>query len=49
MLFLEFHGSDASVAEQSQRFGEIAQEFGGGPFDWATQGRGPHAAVAGAP
>jgi D-lactate dehydrogenase (cytochrome) len=37
MLFLEFHGTEASVAEQSQRFGEIAQEFGGGPFDWATR------------
>ncbi len=37
MLFLEFHGTDASVAEQSQRFGEIAQELGGGPFDWAVK------------
>jgi D-lactate dehydrogenase (cytochrome) len=37
VLFLEFHGTEASVAEQSQRFGEIAQEFGGGPFDWATR------------
>jgi D-lactate dehydrogenase (cytochrome) len=37
MLFLEFHGTEAGVAEQSQQFGEIAQEFGGGPFDWATR------------
>jgi len=37
LLLLEFHGSEASVAEQSQRFGEIAQELGGGPFDWATR------------
>ena len=37
MLFVEFHGTEAGVAEQSQRFGEIAQEFGGGPFDWATK------------
>jgi D-lactate dehydrogenase (cytochrome) len=37
MLFLEFHGTDSSVAEQSERFGEIAKELGGGPFDWATR------------
>ena len=37
MLFLEFHGTDASVAEQSQRFGDIASEFQGGPFEWATR------------
>ena len=37
MLFVEFHGSAAGVAEQSERFGEIAADFGGGPFEWATK------------
>ena len=37
MLFVEFHGTSSGVAEQSQRFGEIAAEFGGGPFAWATR------------
>jgi D-lactate dehydrogenase (cytochrome) len=37
MLFVEFHGTEAGVAEQSRRFGEIAEEFGGGPFDWAAK------------
>jgi D-lactate dehydrogenase (cytochrome) len=37
MLFLEFHGTEASVAEQSKRFGEIAAEFAGGPFNWTTR------------
>ncbi|WP_048648158.1 FAD-binding oxidoreductase [Nitratireductor soli] len=35
-LFLEFHGSDASVKEQAETFGEIAGEFGGGPFQWTS-------------
>ena len=39
MLFLEFHGTEAGVAEQSERFGEIAGEFGGGPFEWTTRVR----------
>jgi D-lactate dehydrogenase (cytochrome) len=36
MLFVEFHGSESEVAEQSRRFGEIAREFAGGPFERAT-------------
>lgn len=34
LLLLEFHGSDASVLEQSETFGAIADEFGG--FDYAA-------------
>jgi D-lactate dehydrogenase (cytochrome) len=37
LLLLEFHGTDASVREQAERFGEIASEHGGGPFEWATK------------
>ena len=33
-LFLEFHGSETGVEEQAELFGEIADEFGGGPFRW---------------
>jgi D-lactate dehydrogenase (cytochrome) len=36
LLFVEFHGSDASVAEQSRRFGGLAHDFGGGPLQVAT-------------
>ena len=36
-LFLEFHGSAASVAEQTETFREIAAEHGGSGFEWATR------------
>jgi len=35
-LFLEFHGSEAGVREQSETFSAIAEDVGGGPFKWAT-------------
>jgi D-lactate dehydrogenase (cytochrome) len=37
LLLVEFHGSEASVAEQATRFGAIAAEYGGGTFEWATK------------
>ncbi|GJD50130.1 putative FAD-linked oxidoreductase [Methylobacterium crusticola] len=37
LLLVEFHGSEASVREQAERFGEIAADFGGGPYEWATK------------
>lgn len=36
-LFVEFHGTEASVAEQAERFGAIASEHGGGASEWATK------------
>ncbi|WP_370638240.1 FAD-binding oxidoreductase [Ancylobacter sp. Lp-2] len=36
-LFVEFHGTEAGVHEQAERFGEIATDFGGGAFSWATR------------
>jgi len=34
-LLVEFHGSPAAVAEQAERFGEIAAGFGSVGFQWA--------------
>ncbi|MFG1179111.1 FAD-binding oxidoreductase [Xanthobacter versatilis] len=36
-LFLEFHGTETSVHEQADRFGELAAEFGGGPSVFAVK------------
>lgn len=36
MLFLEFHGTDAGVAEQVERFGALVEQFEGSGFEWAT-------------
>jgi D-lactate dehydrogenase (cytochrome) len=35
-LFFEFHGTDASVVEQSQRVAELVQSNGGSDFQWAV-------------
>ena len=36
LLLLEFHGSESSVKEQSELFGEIASDFGGNDFEWTS-------------
>ena len=36
MLLMEFHGSPAGVKEQAEQVQEIAAEFGGNAFEWAT-------------
>ena len=36
MLLMEFHGSPDSVQEQAETVQDIAQEFGGNAFEWAS-------------
>jgi D-lactate dehydrogenase (cytochrome) len=36
-LFVEFHGSQASVKEQAETFGEIASDLGSSGFIWSTR------------
>ena len=36
-LFFEFHGTESSVIEQSERVAEITAGYGGGEFLWSTK------------
>jgi len=36
-LFLEFHGSETGVKEQAEMVQDIAKEYGGADFAWATK------------
>ena len=36
LLLLEFHGSEKSVEEQTELFGEIAIDFGGKNYEWTS-------------
>jgi D-lactate dehydrogenase (cytochrome) len=36
LLLMEFHGSPAGVKEQAETVQEIASDFGGNAFEWAT-------------
>jgi D-lactate dehydrogenase (cytochrome) len=36
MLLMEFHGSEAGVKEQAETVQEVAREFGGQDFEWAS-------------
>ncbi len=48
-LFVEFHGTEANVAEQSELFAEIVADAGGSDFKWTTKSGGAQQAVECAP
>jgi D-lactate dehydrogenase (cytochrome) len=37
LLLLEFHGTQAGVREQAERFGEIAVDLGGSGYEWVVE------------